>query len=67
MKASYLAFINQVSSNKINLFNRPLFRGFFSRLDDEAFIAKGLEDLRDVKAEFTSDYYKQLISSWSNV
>lgn len=67
MKPSYMRFINRVSDNKADLFNRPLFRGFFQRLDDEQIIKKALDELRPTLPEHTSNYYKEKIISWINV
>ena len=46
MKPSYLKFVNRVTDDRINLFNRPLFKGFFNNLDDEFIIKKALEEPR---------------------
>lgn len=67
LKPSYMKFVNRVTDNQVNLFNRPLFRGFFNRLDDEYLIRKALEPTRDVLPEFTSNHYKEMISTWCNV
>ena len=60
-------FINRVTDDRVGLFNRPLFRGFFHRLDDEAIIKKALDQPRTVIPDYTSNPYKELISSWTNI
>lgn len=63
MKPSYMRFINRVTDDQLDLFNRPLFKGFFTRSDD-LLIKKTLNETRRVIPDYTSNPYKELISSW---